>query len=881
MAYKINKTDGSLLTEIIDSEIDVNATDLTLIGKNVTGYGEYINENFVKLLENFASTSEPNNPIPGQIWFDLTENRLKVYDGNGFIIASGPIVSNSAPLNPKQGDFWIDAKENQLYFYDGVDRQLAGPVYKDSQGISGFEIATISDSFQNQKTITKLWNNASLIGIWSHHAEFTPLSNIPNFTGTIKPGFNAATIPNFKLYARSTSSDALVDFNGNLKTVEDLFVNDGPNTTVGKITILNSNPLSLGVNQENDILVSGSAFQLRSNRNGQDFLFTTRNSNVFTNAITIKSISNRIGVFNDNPSAELDVAGSVIISGNLTVNGATTTINSTNLSIDDKLIELASSSSPSDIFADGGGIVLKGTTDHTITWSNTTDSWNFSEHLNLSSGKVFRIGNSEVLSANALASSVTTALGLTQVGTLTQLQVENITIGLTDENTIATTVGNLVLSPAGIGAVDVTNSRITNVQTPVSNLDAANKLYVDEADPDPWIEISQNYSTNSKKGQFLISTLSNEVVFGLPPNSLAGDFVRFVDFDGSFDVNSLKISRYRKIGSKSGVSAVAGTFEGVGDGLTTITVSGFGTGLKVRVVIAAPGTSYSTTATITPLDQGFGYRSGDQIRVLGSLLGGVDGTNDLLFELDTLDNLFSSDDDVTISVKDAAFGLIYTSIDEGWKYSETLQLPSVINVNVVGNLTGNVTGNVTGNLSGNVTGDLSGNVTGDLVGQVLTSAQPNITSLGTLSNLTVSGTIIGDLTGNVTGQLYGNVTGNNIVSATSLTLQSTLNNINIRSGNNGIRLSAFDDTGTQEQYVIDIDPGTASGNRSTTVLYGNVIVSNISSTNTSGSSFRLPQYSSVNRDALTYSALNYGELIYNTTDNKVQAYTSTGWVDLH
>ena len=235
MAYKINKTDGSLLVEIIDSEINTNATDLTLIGKNVTGYGEYINENFVKLLENFASTSQPNNPIPGQIWFDLTENRLKVYDGDGFIIASGPIVSNNAPLNPKQGDFWIDAKENQLYFYDGIDRQLAGPIYKDSQGISGFEIATIADSFQNQKTVTKLWSNANLIGIWSHHAEFTPLSNIPNFTGTIKPGFNPTNIANFKLHARSTSSDALVDINGNLKTPEDFFVKSSNNTTTGKI----------------------------------------------------------------------------------------------------------------------------------------------------------------------------------------------------------------------------------------------------------------------------------------------------------------------------------------------------------------------------------------------------------------------------------------------------------------------------------------------------------------------------------------------------------------------------------------------------------------------------------------------------------------------
>ena len=80
MTYKIYKTDGSKLTEVIDSAVDTSATDLALIGKNVTGYGEYLNENFIKLLENFASTTEPANPIAGQVWFDTSESRLKVYD---------------------------------------------------------------------------------------------------------------------------------------------------------------------------------------------------------------------------------------------------------------------------------------------------------------------------------------------------------------------------------------------------------------------------------------------------------------------------------------------------------------------------------------------------------------------------------------------------------------------------------------------------------------------------------------------------------------------------------------------------------------------------------------------------------------------------------
>ena len=51
MTYKINKTDGSLLAEVVDSTVDQSASDLTLIGKNVSGFGEYINENFIKFFD--------------------------------------------------------------------------------------------------------------------------------------------------------------------------------------------------------------------------------------------------------------------------------------------------------------------------------------------------------------------------------------------------------------------------------------------------------------------------------------------------------------------------------------------------------------------------------------------------------------------------------------------------------------------------------------------------------------------------------------------------------------------------------------------------------------------------------------------------------------
>ena len=82
------------------------------------------------------------------------------------------------------------------------------------------------------------------------------------------------------------------------------------------------------------------------------------------------------------------------LSGDLTVNGTTTTINSTTLSVDDKNIELGSVSTPTDTTADGGGITLKGASDKTFNWVDATDSWTSSEHIHLGDGKKVIFGDS-------------------------------------------------------------------------------------------------------------------------------------------------------------------------------------------------------------------------------------------------------------------------------------------------------------------------------------------------------------------------------------------------------------------------------------------------------------------------------------------------------
>lgn len=115
--------------------------------------------------------------------------------------------------------------------------------------------------------------------------------------------------------------------------------------------------------------------------------------------------------------ATFETTGNVTVGGDLVVNGTTTSVNSTTLQVDDKNIELGTVATPTDTTADGGGITLKGATDKTFNWVNSTDSWTSSEHIDLASGKEFKIAGTSVLSGSTLGSGVT-ASSLTSVGTI-------------------------------------------------------------------------------------------------------------------------------------------------------------------------------------------------------------------------------------------------------------------------------------------------------------------------------------------------------------------------------------------------------------------------------------------------------------------------------
>jgi len=167
MAYTIYNNDGTVLSTIAIGEVDSFSTSLDLIGKNVNNYGEYYNTNLIRLLTSFASpnTEQPRSPQIGQMWFDKTAKRLKVYDGTSFQPTYGSHVSGTQPVTTSTGDFWYDTVNSQLRVWNGASYNLVGPATSSLLG----KIGILPPSSPIRDDYTKVAQKVALINSYGSY----------------------------------------------------------------------------------------------------------------------------------------------------------------------------------------------------------------------------------------------------------------------------------------------------------------------------------------------------------------------------------------------------------------------------------------------------------------------------------------------------------------------------------------------------------------------------------------------------------------------------------------------------------------------------------------------------------------------------------------
>jgi len=510
MAYQINKTDGTIVATVADGQIDDRSTDITLIGKNYSGFGEIFNENLIKILENFSESTQPDRPLRGQIWFDSSESKLKVYNGVSFVPVSSATISSTQPSTLAIGDLWYDDVGEQLFFFDGTSAILLAPAYSSSQSLSGLRVDTILDTLNQTRVISSLYNNGILLGIFAKDS-FTPKLPIIGYTGSIAPGFNVGTLANFKIRATCTNSDSL---GGAPATT---YVRTDTNNVLDQQLQINANGgLLWGAAQQGSLFVTNGDVTLANSSSNKNITVSVNRSDTQENAIVINSNARTIGLYPTISSSTVNLGGDLVVNGNLTVEGTTTTLNTSIFTVEDKNIIIANVASPTNSTADGAGITIKGTTDKTIVYSNSSNWLDISETLNLAAGKGIYIGTTKVIDGNSLGSSITSIPGVTAFGTqnvinvgpgippVTQMRLENHRISTVSSNY------DIELEPDGNGNVVLIGSpKITGLADPTAAQDAATKEYADNKVESRPLIFSIDLSDGKSNTYIVANILSN------------------------------------------------------------------------------------------------------------------------------------------------------------------------------------------------------------------------------------------------------------------------------------------------------------------------------------------------------------------------------------
>jgi microcystin-dependent protein len=314
MAYQIRFTDQINNTPLaVDDNTTNSVTSLNFPGRNTTGYGQALGENFLHLLENFANTSEPVNPVKGQLWYDTNAGtkQLNVYDGTQWVAAGGlkkssgnqPDAGNSLP-----GDLWVNTDTQQLFLFSGSGWILVGPRFS-AGARTGAEPESFRDTDNTERTVISNYVGGFRVAIFSTD-KFQPKTTLPGFP-YIYAGVTLSSLYNGYFGTAEKASKLIVS--GYLTTglEADNFLRADVITNNYKGLNVKSNAgIQIGADGQMELAVdngigyiyqktSGSSLDIRVNNNGNERV-----------VIRVDS-QERVGINNIAPQEALDVSGNI------------------------------------------------------------------------------------------------------------------------------------------------------------------------------------------------------------------------------------------------------------------------------------------------------------------------------------------------------------------------------------------------------------------------------------------------------------------------------------------------------------------------------------------------------------------------------------------
>ena len=332
MPYTVNFTDRENKTPVTVFDNTSNAdTSINFPGRNVTGYGQIIAENFLHLLENFASGAAPASPVEGQLWYNSLEGILQIWDNTQWKAASNIQKSTTEPSveTSRVGELWVDTTNQQLYVFSGASWILVGPNF--SSGLrSGPVVESVIDSDNFDRVILTIFIDDIPVIIISKDS-FTPKNSINGFTA-IKTGINITSLDigeggfSPKFYGTALSADSL-NIGGTAVAAAKFLRTDTVNTTEQAFNIRNNSGLTLGVDGTFSLTTSPTAAKIYNATSGSSIdLQTNRNGVPST---VVKIVNDLVGINTEAPDEALTVSGNIKTDGNLIL---TNTAESTNFS---------------------------------------------------------------------------------------------------------------------------------------------------------------------------------------------------------------------------------------------------------------------------------------------------------------------------------------------------------------------------------------------------------------------------------------------------------------------------------------------------------------------------------------------------------------------